>query len=330
MRLFVVILFSLVGLVSCSTRIEHTQISVRSLQKLDGQSITKAQYWERIDQPQAVPKQPIVLPFRMVAGVPVVEASVQSGKSVPMILDTGATLSMISADLALNQKVAVLRPEDVNLKIQGVLGVEQGRLGLLESLALGDWRIPNLPCLVRTYEYRFSRSHLAQVPDSLLGFDIASLRCSYLTLDYVSGMVTFGFGAPYQKQPRRSTEWAPLRIQKGLPLITIRSGKHQWEAVLDSGSFNGIEINEEIATKLGVQDQGVKLPFRHLMGVGGTLTTTQVNMRTVTLPQASLLGRKYAHVEMDIAPGRPRVGSLFLKNSVVTFDFRQKRLWIER
>ena len=50
----------------------------------------------------------------------------------------------------------------------------------------------------------------------------------------------------------------------------------------------------------------------------------------VTLPEISLAGGRYPKAEVDISPGMPRLGSFFLKDYRVTFDFQRKRLWLER
>ena len=88
----------------------------------------------------------------------------------------------------------------------------------------------------------------------------------------------------------------------------------RWQSIIDTGSFNGVEINEDIARKLSVQDQGRPVEGMILIAVGGTVTSDHANIRTVTLPEIKFCGGKYPQAEADISPGVPRVGSHFLKD----------------
>jgi len=294
-------------------------------------TLTKHQFLQQMERRGAAPASPVILPFRMVAGVPVIKANINGHGLEPMMLDTGASRTMIQATMAVEKKVPVLRAEEATVEMQGVIGREVGRIGLLNSLILGDWTLRSYPCLVRTYENRLkSRQGGAKAfPESLLGFDVALNQCSFLTLDYRTGKVTFGFHRAFQPRSTDRLAKTPFKVKHGVPFITVKSGDHSWEAIVDTGSFNGIEISEEIATRLGVQNQGKKIRGLYLMAVGGTVTSAQANMRVVKLKDLTLVGERYQEAEVDIAPGPPRVGSFFLKDYRATFDFRRKILWLE-
>lgn len=121
----------------------------------------------------------------------------------------------------------------------------------------------------------------------------------------------------------------PFRLQHGVPFVTLKSGKVTWEAIVDTGSFNGVEISEDVAMRLGVHRSGTPVRGLHLLSIGGTVTSEQINLRTVRLPEVRFMGGRYTNAEVDISPGPPRVGSGFLKDYRVTFDFKKRSLWLE-
>lgn len=314
----------------CSELAEHGPVSAKVLQQMEASSLTKSQFLQRIPRTRLLPAQPVTLPFRMIAGVPVMEVKLSGRRVVPMMVDTGATRTMIHAGMAAAHDVPVMRAQDATVELRGVVGREQGRIGLLDPLVLGGWSLNGYPCLVRTYENRvLNRRGTASFPDSFLGFDVALQHCTFLTLDYRSKQVTFGFGSHFRGGLGPRATRAPFQIKQGVPFITLKSGGKSWEAIVDTGSFNGIEISEPVALHLGVQDQGEKVRGLYLMAVGGTVTSSQANLRTVKLPDLTLLGDRYQDISVDIAPGPSRVGSLFLKGHRVTFDFGRKLLWLE-
>ena len=317
-------------LAGCSQLSDHGPVSEKTKTQMEAMVLTKHEFLRRMQSKRSIPSQPVTVPFHMKAGVPVLKAAMNGHGMVPMMMDTGASRTMIQATTAVAKRVHVLRAEDATVEMQGVVGREQGRIGLLNPLVLGGWSLSGYPCLVRTYENRVaSRGGETAFPESLLGFDVALQHCKYLTMDYRSKNITFGFGRAFQAPGGKRAAYAPFKVKNGVPFITLDSGGKSWEAIVDTGSFNGVEISEEVAQRLGVQDQGVAVKGLYLMAVGGTVSSAQARLRTVKLPDLTFLGDKYEDVEADIAPGPPRVGSFFLKDYRVTFDLVQKRLWLE-
>jgi len=271
-------------------------------------------------------QQEMTVPFRLVSGTPWIMAGVNGGAEVPMMLDTGAARLMIHADTAAAHRLTVVRAEEVQVTMLGVIGSEQGRVGLLSPLRIGGWRLEGWPCFIRTHENRLGG---LRFPSNILGFDLPLRTCSYLTLDYPRGQATFGFRQPYQPRKGGHRTCAPFKISEGVPFIKLRALGQSWDALVDTGSFNGIEISQTLAVRLGVQDQGEEVKGLYLMAVGGTVSSKDAGLRTLTLPEISLLGETYSQAQVDISPGPPRVGTFFLKDYRVTFDLRRRLLWLE-
>lgn len=325
-----VALLALLG-TGCVNLSGHGPVSAGTMRKLQAGTISKAEFQNRLTGLDKairadLPSHPVTVPFVLRSGTPVIQATGPKDEPMEMLLDSGAARLVMGAQDAVKAGVATIDSRQVQATMLGVVGKEQGLVGLLSPLQIGAWSLPAYPCFVRTFE-NFGQG--VQYPANILGFDLPTRYCSYLTIDYRTKKATFGFREAFRPNSllRRST--APFRVQQGVAFINLESKGVKWSCLLDTGSFNGIEIDEAIATKLGVQDQGKIVEGLVLVAVGGTVTSDKARLRTVTLPEISLLGGKYKQAEIDISPGLPRVGSFFLKDYRVTFDFRQRRLWLE-
>ncbi len=332
MRLFPPCLLALVCMLSsaCAPVAPHGLVDAGTLRKMDAKAITRAEFQKLLQSPALLsslkPSQSrITLPFRMVSGTPCIQAGIGPGKTMEMMIDTGAARMMIHARTMVQHQFPVVRSDQAQVTMIGVAGNEQGRLGLVAPLHLGAWQMQGYPCFVRTQE---SRLHGAQLPTNILGFDLPARVCSYLTFDYREKTVTFAFREVFTPTAGMKSSSAPLRITQGVPFIQANAKGVSWQCLVDTGSFNGIEIDEALAKKLGVQDQGTPVKGLYLAAVGGTLSSETAKLRTVKLNEISLIGGMYSKAEVDISPGLPRVGSFFLKDYRVTFDFRRKRLWL--
>lgn len=313
----------------CAELAVHREVSAGTLAGLERLVIPRDEFHRRMAPKGNLPPGPVSVPFQMQSGVPVLKAGM-GGKPQPMLMDTGAFRSLVQARVAVKNRIPMLSAEDATIQLLGVAGNEKGRLGLLDPLTLGNWSLPGYACLVRTYENRVINARGgSSFPDNLLGFDIAMNHASYLTFDYSAGLVTFGFRHSYSPQRVPAGGGHSFRIKSGVPFLTLGSGRHRWEAIVDTGSFNGVEINEETAARLGVQNQGEIVHGLYLMAVGGTLSSAEANLRTVKLPALALPGKTWRDVSVDIAPGPPRIGNRFLKDYRVTFDFQRHKLWLE-
>jgi hypothetical protein len=316
----------------CSQPPSHAPVSTRVLRRLEKRSISKADFIQRLSTVDAglragLPAQPVTLPFEFRSNTPVIKARGVDGRPVAMLLDTGAARTVLSSRSAVDLGVPTIRPDEAKATLLGVVGQEEGRVGMISPLQMGGWLVPAYPCFVRTYE---TSGGGVLYPDNILGFDLVSRYCTYLTLDYPGREATFGFGRSFLAKTGAGVQSAPFRLKDDVASIELACKGVKWPCILDSGSFNGVEISERIAEKLGVQDQGDIVQGLMLVAVGGAVTSDHVRLRTVKLPELALLGGRYQEVEVDISPGLPRVGSFFLKDYKVTFDFRRMRVWLER
>jgi len=125
-----------------------------------------------------------------------------------------------------------------------------------------------------------------------------------------------------------------VRLLQASEMGSVIGSERYVGGMIDMGSGHLHPLNLALgeaaaAQKLGVQDQGRPVEGLFLAGVGGTISSEKAKLRTLTFDEISLAGGSYPKAEVDVSPGLPRIGSFFLKDYRVTFDFRRKRLWLE-
>ena len=272
----------------------------------------------------------VTVPFRLIDDTPVLDVAVNGRRHVPVQLDTGAARSMLGASDAVASQVAMLRAEDAIVWLRGVIGDEKGRLGILQSLKIGSWELYGYTCVVRTHDNVLRRGFGSKTFSSnLLGFDIAAQHASFLTLDYRAGKMTYGFRTPFPTPTGPRVARTPFKIRQGVPFVTLRAGRNAWEALVDTGSFNGIELSSQVADQLGLKGKGQAVKGLYLMSVGGSADSADIGLRMVTLPEFRGFGGYFKDMRAAISPGVARVGSFFLKDYRVTFDFHRRLIWLE-
>jgi hypothetical protein len=330
MRMRLLTLLHLIFLAACASAPRQGPLSPAKLRKLEAGALRTQEFASQLRKPSKPALPRITLPFRLEGGVPVVEA-VLNGRKARLIFDTGATRTVLQAGTAIRHGVPVVADPEATATMSGVVGREQARVGLIRTLELGSWRIDGLPCLVRLNESKISAAQTGASTDvDLLGFDLLRAACSQVILDHARKQITLEFASSkgHPKGPRASI--STFKLHEGVPAIRLRSGRLAWDAIFDTGSFNGIEISPQIAARLGFDEsQGRPVEGLYLIGVGGTLTSDEARLRTIKLPSLTLLGQTYENAEVDISPGIPRVGQFFLKDYLVTLDLRRQQIWLE-
>ncbi|MFM7605039.1 MAG: aspartyl protease family protein [Prosthecobacter sp.] len=263
------------------------------------------------------------------AGLPTVKVSLNGRRAEDLLLDTGATVTVLDAALAVRNRIATVpgvRPE-----MAGVMGSESGMGAVIETMQIGPWRLDNLPCVVRLQRSSAGLDFLSSdFAISVLGFHLAQKHCSHLTLDYPRRTVEFGFGG-FRGPTSPNHKKASFRLKCGVPMIRVSVGKISWDAIVDTGSCFGIEINQKLAQRLGCGTGGQVILGNFVMiGVGGATTPEEAGVRVITVPRLSMMGSTFSNAPIDVMPGPARIGSYFLQKYRVTFDFRRQLVWLER
>jgi hypothetical protein len=269
------------------------------------------------------PAADVAVPMQMRAGTPHVMASINGQNPIPLLFDTGATLSVFEPDVATN--CGLLPSGGRRVQIRGVHGTAGASQAMMSTMDLGQWHATNVPCLVRgTASFR-----PGGLGSAILGMDHLRRHCGFLTFDYQRNIVELGFSRPFQPISGRVTR-TPLRWMNGMPIIRVSSGGISWDAVVDSGSTWGIVIDQSTASRLGHANDGMRMGGLILSGVGGSVRADQAGARTIQVPATTLCGEMHPDTTLYVMPGPMRVGSQFWQGTRLTVDFRGNALWLER
>ncbi len=270
------------------------------------------------------PAADVAVPMQLRAGTPHIMVSINGQHPIPVLLDTGATMSVFAPEVATS--FALLPTGGRRVQIRGVHGIAGASQAVMNTLDLGRWRATNVPCLVRGSSSFRTADGLGS---AILGMDHLRRHCSFLTIDYQRNIVELGFARSFQPLSGRVTR-TPLRWAMGMPIIRVSSGGIAWDAVVDSGSTWGIVVDQSTAASLGHAHDGTGMPGVILSGVGGSVRADQAGARTIQVPATTLCGEMHPGTTLYVMPGPKRVGSRFWQGTRLTVDFRGNALWLER
>lgn len=269
------------------------------------------------------------VPMYYESGIPHIKVSLNGRKPKKFMFDTGATFSVFDAEQAVEfgmRTVPQVRPQ-----MAGVLGTEPGMAAVIPTMQIGSWRLENLPCIIRMQRTAVGSGILKEhLGVSVLGVHLAAGNCKYLTLDFLRDEVEFGFTRSFGGKTRKHMHKTPMTMKNGVPSITLKKGSVQWDAVVDSGSVFGVQLDQTVATVLGYRDGGWHVGGDYLItGIGGAQTPKEAKVRVLEFPALGLFGSYYPFAEVDVMPGPSRIGTYVLEDYRVTLDFEHGVLWVE-
>ena len=280
--------------------------------------------------PSSYARGPVTVPMKFLYGLPVVDVRINQGDSVPLLVDTGSEVNVLEARVALSRKVRVLPVSRLSTTIVGTLGSERALVGAPETLDIGPWQLRNIPCVVRTYENHLIVSPFEHhnIGFNVLGMDLLTHACRYLTLDYAARQVTFGIGQTFPKPAGQRAWSAPLSFREGIPYVTLHADGQKWTAMVDTG-YNGlVEIDKKTATRLDLLGDSVTSRVTRV-GVGSSTDGRESDLRAVMLPGFESLGPQMINIPAAIVPDRSKIGTGLLRPFRVTLDFKRRLLWLE-
>ncbi len=275
------------------------------------------------------PEGVLKVPMFYERGIPHIKVSLNGHKPKKFMLDTGATFSVFDAEQAVEYGMKTV--PQVRPTMAGVLGKEPGMAALIPTVQVGSWRLENLPCIIRMQRTTAGTGILKEnFGISVLGVHLAANHCKYLTLDFLKEKVEFGFNRSFPGQTRKHIHKANLSMAHGVPTTLLKYGKISWEAVVDSGSVFGVQLDQQVAQVLGYKNGGWYVGGNYLItGVGGAQSPKDARVRVLEFMALGLFGSRYPFAEVDVMPGPSRLGTYLLEDYRVTLDFEHKVLWVE-
>ena len=293
-----------------------------------GQSVA-ARWHETVDIGEPV-TAPLLPPDFYRSAQPVVVGSINGGRPLALVLDTGAPVNLVHAAVARANQVRIADPRKMGDLYRGLSGSEETYYGMIDRFAVGPLHFRNVFTAVRTRVYL--RKFFGAVPvfrweGNLIGMTTLT-RFSYLTLDYPRGRAIFAAREFFSETNRPTACGIPFRLDMMQALAELRvTGRQTAPALIDTGNDAGLMLPDGLVRQLGLGNLAAKGKPGKYVGLGGEMAT-----RTFRLPAMELGGTTFTNVTAVAVPGEypVTVGSGFLKQYKVTFDFRRKMLWLER
>ncbi|MFN3529718.1 MAG: retropepsin-like aspartic protease [Bacteroidia bacterium] len=237
--------------------------------------------------------------------LPFVEVIID-GKPFLFLFDTGASVSMLSKEIAAGMNVVATTP------IEDVTGKKMKKDLVLASMNLGDMAFKDVLCVVNETNWL---SDVACVKiDGILGANLINL-CNW-QIDPVKGQLCLS---------KKPFELVPTGIQlpvfytgSGLPILQTAVYGKSFYALMDFGFHGFVELNEDVVSSKKHKDQMVwRGVGEHSIGfnAGSAGKISRTVLDTLFLADQSLL-----QVPAVWSSHKPMLGASLLKRYVVTFN----------
>lgn len=246
---------------------------------------------------------------------PIVRLTTPDGTEVKLLLDSGASVSLITEQLArqLGLPVAEVPPGTLRLAGAGA-GCQDLRPGRvrLPDLALGSVQIEGLEALV------MPALGVPPGSDGVLGAPL--FRQLPLLIDPIGRRVRLAPEQDGRAMAPAHAQRLPLRWSHGVPLVDLQDSRGRGgSALLDTGA-EGLFVSRNLAARL--QAVGPVLPLR-ITGFCGNESALQMNLQGLRLAGTPVGGQSMivtdsgilAALEVDAVVGQP-----LLKN--------RRQLWL--
>ena len=261
---------------------------------------------------------PVILSALNVSNYLLVEAKWDKHGPYHFLIDTGASVTLVSPELASRYGEKNPFPPDTPLvRVKSAEG-DTALLAptMLSRLQLDGARFDDVQALV--YDCGPLSAHLGVKIDAILGFPL--FRETLLTLDYPHSQVIL---------QRRNTP-APaggstiaFNNDRKIPIIPVRLGDKVFAALIDSGSDRGLSINP-----IGLEPEFAVPPREgHTLGTSTGDRTQRIGRLADTLS----IGR-YALTRpvADLTDELAALGGGVLRNFTVTFDQEHSQVTFQR
>ena len=267
--------------------------------------------------------------------LPCILATVNGHEGQRVLLDSGSNRLLLGYSLAHSLGIPLIAGLDP-VHAQGIGGQGQvdGYWAIIPQMTIGALELRKLLTLVgpdaEVLAYRRSFWRNTQV--MILG--VNGLRgLTYLSVDYLRGNVTFGFGDKYLPDAAATfVTAAPLRWEGDMPVVdAVLERNYRTSCVVDTGGDYGLFLPRAVATELGYWKPGwgSAETSRGIAGQaeGKGYLVHEVKIGKAVFKQVSARTRTEGPEPVG---GRVLLGNQELRRCRVTFDFKQSVLWLEK
>ncbi len=237
---------------------------------------------------------------------PVLECSVE-GSTARMVVDTGASMTTISRQLA--ERIGLLVPPPYVEARDGTGAPIPAAIGVVPTLRLGALELGPVPVLVLDADRLDLRSGESDGVDGLIGFDLLSR----LRFTFDPERRSLVLGAP------RGTTGSDLAVhclhEQGCVLAPVRIQRREFWFLLDSGASSSSLTPTGYDALVEGRGPG-ELTHRSVHGPGGE------RLAVVEVPEVSLevAGARFSGLTLPVIRRSPEPGSLLPVHGVLGGD----------
>ena len=257
----------------------------------------------------------VELPMKFRDGMPAIEVMVNGQGPFLFAIDTGGQ-GDARADTTLVEKLSLKKVGEARAGDSSGTNVRVLDLVGIDSMKIGEFEFKNLQALTRNYNGRGSvEIH------GILGFNL--FKDHLLTLDYPAKKVRIEEGSLPEANGKDIINFENPR---GIPVIEVGIGGQTVKAHIDSGNSVGGFI---LPTAIVEKSQLASEP--RVVGTAQTVTNT-FEIKEVKLKDAIRLG-SFEFTEPTVsypAPSNTNIGASVLRDFVLTFDQKNKRVKLDK
>ena len=257
--------------------------------------------------------QPVRVPAKVIANFFFVESPQADGQTYRFMVDTGSSVTYVSAALAdvLKKKERRKGPPRT-LMVRGANGKDFELPAItLRTFQLGEAHFDDVPAVV--YDFSEFSAHVGLKIDGLIGFPL--FRDTLLTLDYPASVLEMAPNPLVAPQPARQPRTSIISYNRdqSTPLIPVQMANESFFVLIDSGSDLGLSLNPN----------GLHPQFAHGPRVGMMVGSLDGNKRQLVgrLEQNIVLGTQLVQQPVvDLTEHLSSLGGELLRYFRLTFD----------
>lgn len=247
-----------------------------------------------------------------IGGRPMVDVAINGKGPYPFILDTGADFTAIDETLAAELNLPSATPVDSEQTVR-IVDFAVG------DFVVHDFKAGRMPSLVRAIAGE-------RPPRGVLS--AAAFPGWLVVFDYPGRRVTIAPGALASADNHRIFEYG---ADEELPVIPVNVGGHEYRIHLDSGSPGGIMLPMKYIEELPLAAAPVNVGTARTVAGSFPVQSATLN-GTISIGEYTLEGKevRFSDLRPGPKPGIGNVGGRVLRDFVVTFDARNRRLKLEK
>ena len=266
----------------------------------------------------------------------VVEGKIGSGKSYPIILDTGTSQAIFVKDIHVldnNLPIYPMGRKDIGSDGYGV------GLCYLPELRIGEVILVNQPCFYLERRIQFGLFGLSALKDDSIIVGLPAMRkFKYIMFDYIRKEVEFSRDKVFSPPEPNSWEQYPFSIEEDFHgndflFVNVPIGDENVELQLDTGNGNGLAVREELWQKISGKIGNVNLKNgTDLYPYIGKLFCRQGVIGELAMGKMKIRNAKISVFPNDcplLSESDGVFGSQYFQDTVMVLDFENRTMWVK-